>query len=462
MGKEPILIGETRSVCPECLLRIPARKIQYGDQVYLEKTCPDHGFFKTLIWNGPPSYAAWGRELKPVTPIGCLSAVHQGCPYDCGICPQHGQHTCCVLFEITDRCNLHCPVCFASSTQGVPDDPDLDEISSWYDMLLECGGPFNIQLSGGEPSLRDDIPEIIRIGRAKGFPFFQLNTNGLRLSREPGYAEVLKEAGLDCVFLQFDTFHDKIYEDLRGVALLEDKLRAIEHCACAGLGVVLVPVLLAGINDNEIGDILEFAVRHMPSVRGVHFQPISYFGRYPDKLGKRLTIPDVLRNIELQTHHKMQVSDFKPGTAEHPYCSFNGSYLLKPDGTLKSSKKQETCCCGQEEPKDKKCLNASEKARSYVAKRWSHAPMPKDIMPRDEAPDSFDAMLTRIEQYSLAVSGMAFQDAWNLDLERLRYCYIHVVSKDTRLIPFCAYNLTSWTGHSLYRGKEAGKRGLAR
>ena len=88
--------------------------------------------------------------------------------------------------------------------------------------------------------------------------------------------------------------------------------------------------------------------------------------------------------------------------------------------------------------------------------------MPKDIMPRDEAPDSFDAMLTRIEQYSLAVSGMAFQDAWNLDLERLRYCYIHVVSKDTRLIPFCAYNLTSWTGHSLYRGKEAGKRGLAR
>lgn len=448
MGKEKKIVGQTRSVCPECLARIRADKVQYGDQVYLEKTCSEHGFFRTLIWNGLPTYESWGSERTPVSPIGCTVQVDKGCPYDCGLCPSHGQRTCCVLLEITSRCNLGCPICFASADQTGPPDPTLAEIGTWYDTLLASGGPFNIQLSGGEPSLRDDIPEIIRIGREKGFPFFQLNTNGLRLAHEPGYAGVLKDAGLDCVFLQFDSLRDEAYQVLRGRGLKEIKLAAIKHCAEVGLGVVLVPTLMAGVNDQDIGSILSFAVEHMPYIRGVHFQPISYFGRYPGEPESRITIPDLLRAIEQQTDGRMLASDYKPGTAEHPYCSFNGSYLLQPDGSLRASQKQSSCCC-EETPEDDCC--ASEKARSYVAKRWGQAPMPDDVVARDAQPNSFDSLIARVEQYSLAVSGMAFQDAWNLDLERLRYCYIHVVSADKRIVPFCAYNLTSRSGLSLHR-----------
>lgn len=436
----------TESVCPVCLKRIAALKERDGDRVFLCKICPEHGEFRTRIWNGPPDYDRWRRNRPEGSPTRAHTQEDRGCPYDCGLCPRHRQNTCCVLLEVTQRCNLGCPVCFASSGGDKAGDPAIEEIGGWYDLLLESGGPFNIQLSGGEPTVRDDLPALIRLGKRKGFPFFQLNTNGLRLAAEPGYAAMLKAAGLDCVFLQFDGLQDSTYTALRGRPLLREKLAALDACAKAGLGVVLVPTVAAGINDGEIGALLGFAVERLPAVRGVHFQPMSYFGRYPGEPGERITIPDMLRGIEAQSSGRMKADDFSPGSAENPCCSFHARYLLQPDGSLKAlGKREESCCCGGD----------ASRSREYVARHWSAAPLSgsrgslKEVEPR-----SLDDFIERTRQYTLTVSGMVFQDAWDLDLDRLRRCYIHVVSPDRRVIPFCAYNLTGAGGETLYRGKK--------
>ena len=427
----------TKSVCPVCLRTIDAEKAVGDDgYIYLTKACPDHGSFETLIWEGGiVDYLKWDSAPGGGNAPDRTVPVKDGCPRDCGLCEEHESAGCCVLLELTKRCNLRCPVCFASAGEG-SGEPALREISALYDMLMERGGPFNIQLSGGEPTLRDDLPEIVRLGRSKGFSFFQLNTNGLRLADEPGYAHMLREAGVSCAFLQFDGLHDSTYEALRGRALLDTKLRAIVSCAAAGLPVVLVPTLVPGINVSEIGEMLRFALSRAPQVRGVHFQPVSYFGRCELKEPEtRLTIPRILREIEAQTDGAMKEADFAGGGAESAYCSFHASYKRLPGGALQALPRRRSHCCGT-----KSC-----DARDFVAGRWGaqeHA---------DAGEDAFDRFLREANERVFTVSGMAFQDAYNLDLKRLRRCYINEADPERGMVPFCAYNLTSRDGKYLYR-----------
>lgn len=435
-------IGKTSSVCPVCLARIPAVKTVGEDgNIYLEKKCWEHGSFKTLIWEGDlESYIGWaaGDSNAPVTPVRAREA-ERGCPNDCGLCQNHERDGCCVLLELTNRCNLRCPVCFASAGEQKPHDLPLEEIGKQYDLLMEHGGPFNIQLSGGEPTMRDDLEKIIALGKEKGFTFFQLNTNGIRLAREDGYAAHLAKAGVSVVFLQFDGLDDKIYQTLRGAALAETKLRAIENCKAAGLPVVLVPTVAPGVNDHALGDILRFALAHAPHVRGVHIQPISYFGRCGlEAPEKRLTIPAVLRRIEEQTEGLMKASDFGGGGAESPYCSFHASYLRKDDGSLKALPRRRSQCC---------CVRSSD-ARDFVSQQWSGKASCCD---GDSDTASLDAFLQKTVENTFTVSGMVFQDAYNLDLDRLRRCYICEVDTQKGMIPFCAYNLTDINGKALYR-----------
>lgn len=427
----------TKSVCPVCLRTIDAEKAVGDDgYIYLTKTCPEHGSFETLIWEGGiVDYLKWDSAPGGGNAPGSTVPVKDGCPRDCGLCEEHESAGCCVLLELTKRCNLRCPVCFASAGEGSGESA-LSEISALYDMLMERGGSFNIQLSGGEPTLRDDLPEIVRLGRSKGFSFFQLNTNGLRLADEPGYAHMLREAGVSCAFLQFDGLRDSTYEALRGRALLDTKLRAIDSCAAAGLPVVLVPTLVPGINVSEIGEMLRFALSRAPQVRGVHFQPVSYFGRCELKEPEmRLTIPRILREIEAQTDGAMKEADFAGGGAESAYCSFHASYKRLPGGALQALPRRRSHCCGT-----KSC-----DARDFVAGRWGaqeHA---------DAGEDAFDRFLREANERVFTVSGMAFQDAYNLDLKRLRRCYINEADPERGMVPFCAYNLTSRDGKYLYR-----------
>ena len=438
-----MIIGRTKSVCPVCLRVLDAEKRVGRDGIYLDKNCPEHGQFSALIWEGNmASYLRWNTRNSAVDPPKDGRAPEKGCPLDCGLCTEHLRKGCCVLLELTKRCNLRCPVCFASAGETAEDLP-LSEIERQYDWLMAHGGPFNVQLSGGEPTVRDDLPEIIRLGREKGFTFFQLNTNGLRLAAEPDYAKKLKAAGLNTVFLQFDGLDDEVYRTLRGRPLKEEKLRCVEACAAAGLGVVLVPVVAAGVNEEQLGPILRYALEKSPAVRGVHVQPLSYFGRCSlERPARPLTIPAVLRLIEAQTEGLFRASDFTGGGAENPYCSFHAAYRLRADGSLKLLPRRAVggCCC-----------TASDDSRVSVAEQWDGEDPSFEEDGAMTETSALDEFLLRARRATFTLSGMAFQDAWSLDLDRLRRCHICEVDGRYGMVPFCAYNLTDSEGRSLYR-----------
>jgi hypothetical protein len=445
-------LSSTESVCPVCLRRIAGERIAEGDEVYLEKKCPDHGHFRTILWRGLPSYESWAVRNKPASrPPVCAAEIARGCPFDCGLCPDHRQHTCCVVMEVTARCNLACPYCFASAG-GSRLDPGLGEIENWCRMLLASGGPFNLQISGGEPTVRNDLPEMIGLARSLGFNFIQLNTNGIRLAESAEYAGSLKRAGLGCVFLQFDGLTGDVYRRIRGRELLKTKLAAIGHCTEHELGVVLVPTLVPGVNTDQIGEIIRFAIGLMPAVRTVHFQPVSYVGRHPAQPldEDRITIPEVLREIERQTEGEVRASQFYPGSGENAYCSFHGKFVVHGGEIRPSSRSEQSGCCGPSTPLVQ--LGNGEgarRARRFVARHWTF-PDELPASPDGVNTDSLDAFLAE-EKNSFCISGMAFQDAWNLDLDRLRECYIHAIGPGQRLYPLCAYNLTNTEGHTLYR-----------
>jgi len=449
----------TASLCPHCLERVPARRVAEGESVFLEKTCPVHGVFRARIWKGPPDLDRWYRPRIPLLTGGHAPRL-KGCPFDCGLCPDHRQRSCTVLLEVTGRCDLGCPVCYAAAGQQGTDAP-IEAIRGWYASVKQKAAGCNIQLSGGEPTLREDLPAIVAMGRDAGFSFIQLNTNGIRLGRQPGYAAALKAAGLCSVFLQFDGIDDGVHRRLRGRPLAAEKEAAIAACAKAGLGVVLVPTLVAGVNTGQVGAILDKALKLAPAVRGVHFQPISFFGRYPHPPSdeNRLTLPELLHLIETQTGGRFPVNSFRPPGCEHSLCSFHGLFLPMADGGLMSLGAG-PCPegCGPVDPRQ-----GAVRAIAGVARQWiggvifdggNPAPNGDTVSakaPAGTGPMDLEAFLDLARSRTFAVSAMAFQDVWNLDLERVRECCIHVHAPDGRLVPFCLYNLTAADGRALYR-----------
>jgi 7,8-dihydro-6-hydroxymethylpterin dimethyltransferase len=426
----------------------------------------------------------WRRPKKP-SPPNPSGVTNLGCPFDCGLCPEHSQHTCTALVEITRRCDLGCPVCFASSiceeTDGIDGtvappvmagriqssglgEPGPDELALRFRELKAKAGSCNIQLSGGEPTIRPDIPDIIRAAVQAGFAFVQLNTNGLRLGGESGYAETLARAGLSSVFLQFDGSDDAC-TTLRGRPLLSDKLAAVTACERAGLGVVLVPTLARGVNDAECGDIVRLALRLGPTVRGVHFQPMAAFGRHPGKSGERgmhgPTLPEVLYALEYQTGGLVRMHDFHPPGCEHSLCSFSGTFVRRGKGLspvartfgcCEPAAEAHTSAPGKDVPT---ALEGALKSRAFSARQWSAPEAPTALSIPGAMTDDFDRFLAEAgTRNRFSISCMAFQDAWTIDLERVRGCCIHVLAPDGALVPFCLYNLTSAGGRPLHRGRH--------
>jgi uncharacterized radical SAM superfamily Fe-S cluster-containing enzyme len=328
-------------------------------------------------------------------------------------------------------------VCFAGSGgSSAHADPSAGALRAIFRKLAAAGNTF-VQLSGGEPTERDDLPELVAAARSAGCEYVQLNTNGIRLGAEPGYAAALADAGLDFVFMQFDGTNNTIYKRLRGAPLLEKKLAAVGACADAYIGVTLVPTIVPGVNDGDIGEILKFGFSNSPAVRGVHFQPVSYFGRYPKSPENidRITLPEILRAIETQTAGKVRAADMRPSSCDHPLCGFHGDFAVLPNAllklTAKSGKSARSCCD-----------DAHLKNRKFVARRWKR----RREQPEDAggSPDYGDmgGFLNRIKSHGFTITCMAFQDAYNLDLERLRRCSLHVAD-GRRLTPFCARYITA-------------------
>lgn len=452
----------TQSLCPVCLRRVNAiyedesGEAESGD-VFLTKTCPEHGRFTTLVWRGS-GFSSWSRPKIPACQPLPETAGGRGCPYDCGLCPEHGQHTCTALVEVTSRCNLRCPLCYADAggngaLTAFPE-PALAELQSRLVDLRRHAGRCNLQLSGGEPTVRDDLPQIVAAARDCDFGLIQINTNGLRLA-EPGFAAGLREAGLDSVYLQWDGLDAAVFTALRGRDLLAEKQAALAACEAAGLGVVLVMTMLAGVNQDKLGHMLRFAVQSR-GVRGLHIQPAAFFGRYPGTLADRprLTLPDIMTGLAIQSDGLVQRTDFHPPGCEHALCSFSAVYSRDAAGGL-TLIQGESACCGPDSPSPAlppaSAEDGARKARAFVAGHWKG--------PADSAkgnPDQADFgrfLSTAGAAQRFTLSAMAFQDVLSLDLERVRGCCIHVSTPDGRRIPFCLYNLTSIDGIPLYRGR---------
>ena len=445
---DPRAIGRTQSLCPVCLKKIEAVILLQGGKYYMVKKCPGHGLFKTIVWDGSVPMEQWMIDKERAWIHPPQTPVEKGCPYDCGLCGEHRQHTCTALIEITQRCNLHCRFCFAASGTHGGEDPTVEQISDLYWCVLGASGGCNIQLSGGEPTLRDDLPRIIQNGKQMGFPFIQVNTNGIRLAMDAKFVEQLKAAGLDSVFLQFDGTDDSIYKTLRGCRLLAVKKKAIENCRKYGIGVVLVPTLVPGINSGNIGDIIRFALENIEAVRGVHFQPVSYFGRIPKQPedSDRITLAELMDEIEKQTGGKIRVKNLKPPQCENSLCSFHGNFLYRGNGRLTAISGNSGCCCVKAE-------EGAAKAKVYVSKNWAGRPA-ENKQPVSRGQSGWDEILDCIHNRSFSLSAMAFQDVWNVDLNRVKDCCIHVVSPEGKRIPFCLYNITDTEGNTLYRTRS--------
>ncbi|MEA3324966.1 MAG: radical SAM protein [Euryarchaeota archaeon] len=252
----------------------------------------------------------------------------KGCPYDCGLCPEHKITTVLSLIDVTNRCNQKCPVCFANAAAaGYVYEPSAEQIRKMLEMLIREKPVRNgaIQFSGGEPTVRDDLPALIRMARDLGFIQIQIATNGIRLANSVEYCRELMEAGLHTVYLQFDGMTPKPYHHIRGFNALPTKLRAIENCRKGGIkSITLVPTLIRGVNDDQIGDILWFASENLDVVKGVNMQPVSFAGRIDQKDREkwRITIPDAFRCIEEQTDGEITRGDFYPVPCVVPISNF--------------------------------------------------------------------------------------------------------------------------------------------
>lgn len=449
------VVRNTFSLCPVCLKKISAKLTQKkGQEIYLRKVCPEHGAFAVPVWKGHFDFAEWNRMEVPMT--GEEAAA---CSGNCRTCNAHGQDTCCVILEVTKACNLRCPYCFAYGGETAKM-PPVEDLKRDIRKIVELAGAPLLQLSGGEPTLRDDLPELAAYAKEAGCAYTQINTNGIRLAEDEAYVRSLAEAGLDIVFLQFDGTEDDIYKKLRGRVLAETKIRAIQNCAKYHIGVTLVPTIVRGINDDRVGTIIKTALALFPAVRGVHFQPVAYLGRYPEQTTgtNRYTLDELMQNLIDQTG--IPSNTLLPSRCDHASCEFHATFIVSDDRHLiPVSDRAADTRAGR---------TSAGKNRQYVAEHWKSADhgssrehdlqtmKDADMINIKSAGDfaekpilfgrtdglDFDTFIRYMRSRVLKISAMAFQDAMNLDLERLGRCSLHVYENE-KLLPFCGKYLTS-------------------
>ncbi|MCL1804707.1 MAG: radical SAM protein [Clostridiales bacterium] len=464
------LLRWTRSVCPVCLKPVKAEVLRYGAGVYMKKTCPEHGDFSVPVWRDKVDLEKW-RGYLPVL----ADDEAPDCPHACGVCGGHLQGVCCVLLEVTSRCDLRCAYCFADFEAGP--DPELTDLKRAVEDILDADDKPLLQFSGGEPTMRDDLPELIAYSRGLGCKYIQLNSNGLRLSRDEEYVRALAEAGLSFVFMQFDGANDRVYQALRGAPLFDAKMNAIDMCDKYGIGVTLVPTIVRGVNDDQVGDIIRLGASLSPAVRGVHFQPVSYFGRYPVLPSEydRYTLDELILAIREQA--EVEDAGLLPSRCDHPLCGFHGSFLVSSGGLIPLSHADDGAV---------PTVTTAAQNREYIGRRWSREGgenggdvgggngndggaeagingndgenteeccCDDDCVGEDCCCDgdgdccdddleSFDGFLRGVRKHGFTLTAMVFQDAMNLDVERLRRCSLRVYHEG-KLKPFCVRYLTA-------------------
>jgi len=309
-----VTISETSSVCPSCLAIIPARVFERDGKVWMGKSCRKHGRFEELYWGDAAMFRRamrWAHDGKGIA----NPKVAKGdpvCPQDCGLCSMHKSHTALANIALTTRCDRNCFYCFFYAGKlGYVYEPSMGQIREMLSNLRnEKPVPCNaVQLTGGEPTLREDLVDIIRMCKEEGFDHVQLNTNGIRLGRDPALALKVRQAGVNTLYLSFDGITPKTNPKNHW-----EIPATLDSCRKADMGVVLVPTVIKGTNDHEAADILRFGFRNIDVVRSVNFQPVSLVGMMPreERLSHRITIPDVIKSIEEGTGGQVAREDFYP------------------------------------------------------------------------------------------------------------------------------------------------------
>lgn len=474
-----MVIKKTKSLCPECLSVINAEVYEDNDKIMIKKECKEHGSFDSTYWGSEELY----KKASESDFIGegirnPQTYSDDDCPLNCGVCDEHESQTILGLIDVTNRCNLKCPVCFANAAVSKSlYEPTYEQIRQMLQNLRgnkPVPAPA-IQYAGGEPTVRKDIVDLIKLAKEEGFTHTQIATNGLRIARSPKLAHELREAGLNTIYLQFDGVTEEPYLKIRNKDLLSTKLKAIENCREADLGVVLVPTIIKGINDHQIGDIIKFAVENIDVIHGINFQPVSFAGRTPsDEVEEqRITIPDFEMLVEEQTESRIKIEDFHPASSVspisefieaiegekqvvftcHPHCGA-ATYIFVDDGEIIPVTQfidvDRFFNLLSKSAVDIKDGGLTGKAKS-VARATMELPRTID---RSKAPDSVDirTILTSIfkdrsydslgdfHHNSLLIACMHFMDPWNFDQDRVRRCVIHYAVPDGRIIPFCSMN----------------------
>ena len=463
------LIRRTQSLCPECLQVIDAEIRREGDLVVLWKECPEHGEFDDIYWSDYQLYR-WAEQYY-AEGAGIENPRTQralGCPYDCGICPEHKSRTVLGIIDVTNRCNLRCPICFANAAAvGYLYEPSFQEV---VEMLrnLRANRPVPVpalQFSGGEPTVREDLPKLVRAAKELGFRHVEVNTNGLRLAESVEYCRELKEAGTDTIYLQFDGVSDDIYQTTRGRALFKVKEEAIENLREAGFrSVVLVPTVCRGVNDHQIGDILRFALQHADVVRGVNFQPVSITGRIDRQQRRKLryTIPDLMKDVERQFGH-VRTTDFFPVPAAtiivrfleafkrrafvdftaHPHCGI-ATYLFKEgEDWVPITEVADVEAVLEALRKATETLRSGKRVRgilqALVSARYIKGSLARKLVRAVFSSASYKD-LGAFHYNAILIGCMHFMDPYNFDLARVQHCCIHYAVPDGRIIPFCSMN----------------------
>ena len=437
----------TNSVCSHCLRRVEAKILIKDEKVFLEKWCPEHGWERTLIADDTDYYRLC-REVyvkPPEMPERFNTAMRRGCPWDCGLCPDHMQHSCVSVVEITETCNLRCPVCYADSGPDTGRHLSLGEIEAMLDTVVANEGEADVvQISGGEPTLHPDFFAVLDAARARPIRHLMVNSNGLRIANEPGFAERLAayQPGLE-VYLQFDSLHDDTLKALRGAELADSHRRALERLEAANVSTTLVMTVVRGVNDDQVGQVIRHALQWR-CVRGVTLQPIQDAGRVGAPLGTghdRLTVSGLRRAVAAQSG-VFSLEDVvpvpcNPDTLAMAYALRKGDEItpltrhLGPEVLLDG-------------PRSTISFERDPALREQLIRLFA-----TNLAPEGQAACLSDLLccLPRIDAPELSYENVfrvlivRFMDRHDLDLRALKKSCVHMARPEGTMIPFETWNL---------------------
>jgi len=434
------------SICTTCYRKIDGKIVFEDGRVWMLKHCPAHGSERVLM-SDDVDYYRQCREVyikPPEMPRRRNTPIKYGCPYDCGLCPDHEQHSCLTLIEVTDACNLRCPICYANSGPERQTHRPLAVIESMLDAVVANEGePDVVQISGGEPTIHPDFFAILDAAKRRPIRHLMVNTNGVRIARDREFAKRLASyKPFFEIYLQFDSLRPKPLEVIRGADLRDIRMKALEHLNEFDLSTTLVVTLQRGVNDDEIGEIIDFALKQ-PCVRGVTLQPVQVAGRVDGYIDSenRLTLSEVRRRI-LEQSDVFAPEDLVPVPC-HPDSLCMGYAFKGSDGDVVAL----TSLIGRDA-----LLNGAKNTVIFErepAVQGAFIKLFSTALGSDEQPERLKDLLCCLPRVKGDVSYanvfrlliVEFIDAQSFDLRSIKKTCIHIAHPDGRLIPFDTFNM---------------------